>query len=133
MNYKPHGYAEVGSNIVHHVYASDVQVLEYLIGGSDTVKSLQVNGSVYTVPTGRKLVILVFTESHKSTNTNPTLSHGSVVDTEDVVLYDVRFPAGNTLDSISLHVVATAGNYITVDPNGTNVNWIQVIGYEVDI
>ncbi len=133
MNYKPHGYAEVGSSIVHHVYASDVIVLEFLHLASATPRSLQQNGSAYTVPTGRKLVILKWSLSHKNTTSVPVLSHGSVLDTEDVVLYSIKHPASNSLSEFSVYVIATAGNYITVDPVSTQIHWSQVIGYEVDI
>ncbi len=133
MNYKPHGYAEVGKSIVHHVYASDVIVLDFEINVLNAAKSLQQNGSVYTVPTGRKLVILSWSVSHSNTANKPALSHGAVVDTEDVVLSIFKFSGNHSVDEISLHVIATAGNYVTVDPNGTKVHWTQVIGYEVDV
>ncbi len=133
MNYKPHGYAQVGRSIVHHVYASDVVVLDYAISALDTVKSLQKSGSVYTVPTGRKLVILCYNIAHKNSINTPVLSHGSVVDTEDVVLATPRLSGVHDFDELSIHVVATAGNYVTVDPNGVLIHWVQVIGYEVDI
>ncbi len=133
MNYKPHGYAEVGYGIVHHVYASDVRVLDFDFNGTNLVRSLQRNGVAYTVPTGRKLVILGWSVSHDNSSNPPALSHGSVVDTEDVVLSVYRWAIYKMFDHVSIHVVATEGNYITVDCNGTQMYWSQVIGYEVDV
>ncbi len=133
MNYKPHGYAEVGRDIVHHVYASDVKVLYFLHNSVNAAKSLQLNGSPYQVPTGRKFVILVLSLQHSNTGASVALSHGSTVDVEDVILFIWPFSGTKLYEGRTLNLVATAGNYITVDPNGTSLVSADVVGYEVDI
>ncbi len=133
MNYKPYGYVQVGDKVVHHVPADDVKLLSYDFNLANTVKSLQQNGITYTVPTGRKFVMMAWTINHINTATTPIIGYSSGVDGIPTALKTLRTSASHASEVISLVRDVPASQYISMDPAGIRILWSQLIGYEVDV
>ncbi len=131
-NYKPHGLVRVGRAIIDDAPLDSVVVLEYDHNLSSLVKSLQKNGVAYTVPTGKKLVILTWSVAHTNTSNVPLLGYATNVNQLDTTLYTVRYAPTNGIHEYSIHIEIPASKSISVDPVGVRTLWTQVIGYEVD-